>query len=878
MKARSRTPIVRLAGALARGTLRRRTTSLLLATLAVAVHGQTSAPTAGATTPAPTAAPDADNSIVKLDQLVVTGSVQPQSRLATPLAITTIDPLMIAQLAPRSVDELMKVVPGIYLESTGGEANNTVTARGIGAGSGFRYAVMLEDGLPVISEEDTSFSTADNYTRVSTWIASVEGLRGGSSGVFTSNAPIASINFIGREGTQTRQGEYKLEFGDYGLIRNDGWISGPIDANDTYAIGGFYRVDNGIRSPGFKADKGGQLTASFKHTFDDGKGYFKITSKVLNDRTEFLLPIPLTGTSSDPHTIPGGPDLHKGATSSPDMRFFSFPNSPIGALNYDLADGIQVDLNYIGSELQYVLGDGLKVENRNRYAHVDKSWNSNPFGQPDTLQTIANSFATGGNVPASTWAAALQSNGNYAFQLSMPGQGGSVVAANAGAAANLNGNGLGVLDGYWFSGAKMHDFQDDLRLIGSFNGDQSSITLGVYLKTHEETKLWQWEQELLDVSKSYRRLDLTYLNATTGAPIGTYTWNGVTQVGTLYRHGTADIDEVSPYLDATHRVGPLSLDAGVRLMNFTYKGSTEGTKAYDLNSYAQTTGVPALMNATFGNGNYTTATATEHKQAYTAGANYTMNRRFAAFARYSYGPRLPNTDVVIANGTGNTTPGEVETIKQYEAGIKYGNRNLALFLTAFYEQQRNVLNNGFQFVNGVPVQTNFNTGLNVPGLELEADWTPLHGFSIDVRATVQQPKLVTPGLVQIGTVYESLNGLTPTRTPKEYGTIIPSYTFDDLSFGRVTVNASWAYTGERPGNQNAAPNRLPLAAFSEIGAGVAVVFHNGVTLRVNGSNLLNSAGLTEQDPRLAAGAQVGSYFNARPLLPRSFVASLSYQF
>lgn len=184
-----------------------------------------------------------------LSAYVVTGSIVPETKLEASLAITTIAPSQIEQIAPRSIDELMKAVPGVYIESTGGESNNTVAARGVGAGSGFEYIAMLEDGLPVISEEDMSFSTADNYTRVSTWISDVEGLRGGSSGVLITNSPIGSINFIGREGTQDLHGEYQLQVGDYGLIRNDMWIAGPIDKNDTFAIGGFYRADNGIRSP-----------------------------------------------------------------------------------------------------------------------------------------------------------------------------------------------------------------------------------------------------------------------------------------------------------------------------------------------------------------------------------------------------------------------------------------------------------------------------------------------------------------------------------------------------------------------------------------------------------------------------------------------------
>jgi outer membrane cobalamin receptor len=813
-----------------------------------------------------------------LNTFVVTGSIAPETKLDASLAITTIAPSDIETMAPRSIDELMKAVPGVYIESTGGEANNTVAARGVGAGDGFEYLAMLEDGLPVISEEDMSFSTADNYTRVSTWIASVEGLRGGSSGVLITDAPIGSINFIGREGTQQLQGEYQLQVGDYGLIRNDMWIAGPIDKNDTFAFGGFYRADNGIRNPGYKADFGGELTANFKHTFSNGRGYFKVSGKILDDHTEFELPFPLQGTSTNPQTIPGGPNINTAASQSPDMRFFSLQNTPDGPLDFDLANGIQVDLAYIGSEFDYDLARGLKIVNRNRFSTVDKSWNSNPFGVPATLQSLVNTMATSGNVPASQWANAL-SNGNYDFELTYPGQNGAVAAANATAAANLNGNGLGDIINYRYAGSKIRDFQDDVRLEETLDTG-TTITAGLYMKTFQETIQWYFENELIDVSPSYHRLDVTFINATTGTPIGQYTYNGIEQAGTTFRHATADLDEASPYFDATQKFGNLTLDVGLRLLNMSYVGETEATQAYDLNSYLHTTTeVPALENAVFGNGNYYGATAEEHKKDYTFGANYVFTPEFSTFVRYSYGPRLPEDNVVMANGVGDTAPAAVQEITQYELGVKYTGHTVGLFATVFDLEQRNILNNGFITVNNLPVAENFLTGENVTGLELEGIWNPLRGLSVDVRGTLQDPKYVTPGLTEItSTDFVSLNGLTPTRTPKIYGRVDIGYTLPSFSLGSLTANVGVAYTGERPGNQTAAPNGFTLDPFTEVSAGLSFAFHDGFVVHLQCSNLFDSAGLTEQDPRLAAGSQVGNYFNARPLLPRSVIASFEYNF
>ncbi len=827
--------------------------------------------------------------VVALDPFKVTtstGSVQPQSRMESALAITKLDPGMIQQSGARTLVEVLRAIPGFYFEPSAGEVGGPVATRGIGAGQSLgRYAAVLEDGMPVISEQSGSFIAADLYTRNSLWISGVEGLRGGSSGVFTSNAPLGSINFVGREGTPAYHGEYKIEVGDYGLIRNDLWVAGPLSPHTTFAVGALYRVSDGIRDPGYKADRGGLVNFNVRHQLPNDKGHLKLSFKGIDDRTASYFPLPLTGSISDPQTIPGGPDINSGATTSSDMRHLTLPNSPMGPINWDLANGSWNKMHRADAELELRLTDSLKVQNRTRFTSVDRSSTLHAFGTTTTLQSIANSLAASNVVPASTWAAARLADGNYNFRLTLPGQNGAVAAANPAAAATLNGNGLGNLTGYWMSAAEVDDFQNDLRLTATLNDARTSLTAALYVKSYKEMRLWQQNQELIGISPDFKRLDLTFLDATTNTAIGTYTYNGISRAGTLYRHGTAEAEEVSPYVNLTHKMGAFSLDAGARFMDFEYAGETEGTRAYDLNSYTQTSGIAALSSATFGTGNYTTASAAGRKTAFTAGLNYEFSPQFAAFGRYSNGPRMPNGgDLVIANGVGNVTPRAVENLVQYELGLKYGTSKLAVFVTAFFTQQRDVIANGLVLdQNGNTVQQSFNFGLDVPGIELETTWAPVRGLTIDLRGAVQRPEYVSPQRVNVATaaspVYVAIDGLQPTRTPKLYGSLNASYTFPEFSWGRLTANASYSYTGDRPGNQQALPERAILSSFDEVGLGASLAFKNSFVLRLQVANLFNGTGITEFDPRLAAGSiTIPPYFNARPLLPRTIVSSLTYKF
>ena len=815
--------------------------------------------------------------VLKLNEVIVTAGVVPQTKLESPVAVTTLDSYEIQALGPLSMGELMKAIPGIYVESSGGEAGNNFLPRGIFGIGGMRYMTLEEDGLPVISESDMYFSDEENFVRPALWFSTIEGVRGGTSGIFVSNAAVATVNFIGREGGDRFQGENKLTIGNFGFLRNDLWFSGPLAQSTTFAIGGYYRLDNGIRSPGFVADRGGELFANIKHLFDNGKGYIKVSGKLMDDRTQFLLPIPLSGSTTDPKQIPGGPDINTGATVSNDIRYFSFPNSPMGPIHEDMGNGIYENIGYIGSDLVYKLTDQLTFADKNRYTHVDKSNNINPFNAPTPFQAIANTLATTNTTPGEYAGALNTATGNYNFKLLYPGQGGAVAASNAAAAGRLNGNGLGDLDGYWFAGATLSNFQNDARLIGSFADGKTTITGGLYYSWFTENRVWQWNQMLIDVCNSYHRLDLVYVDGN-GSPVGPqYTYNGFTQVGGTYLNGDGDIRDASPYFVIDQRIGDkLTLDGGIRFQNEFYSGSGEGTASYNLNTYlSQGANYPALMNAQFGNGKMTDATASEHRTAYTLGANYEFTKSAALSLRYSDSPRFPADDTII--GGSNAFP-PIEDVRQYEASLKFASHNLAFFITPYLLEQRGVLQNGVQFVNGQPVMVNILFGSDSPGLEIEGVWTPIGGLSFDLHGTFQRARIVTSALTQVPTGgYVSLDGKRGPHSPEEFGEATISYTFPSTRWGTFGIRGGCTYTGSYFQDD---ADTVPISGFALFSAGVDFTTQTQVVFRVQAENLTNSTAVTEGDPRAGFVSQGGTgvYFNARPALPRTIQFSVSLRF
>ena len=72
----------------------------------------------------------------------------------------------------------------------------------------------------------------------------------------------------------------------------------------------------------------------------------------------------------------------------------------------------------------------------------------------------------------------------------------------------------------------------------------------------------------------------------------------------------------------------------------------------------------------------------------------------------------------------------------------------------------------------------------------------------------------------------------------------------------------------------------PLKEYGETVLGAAFLINNGITLRISVDNLFNDEGLSEGDPRSGTNVidPTVSYFNARPIQPRTVVGSVGYRF
>ena len=338
----------------------------ILAFAPCAATAQDAQPAAPAAQTAPSATESSSTEVV-----IVTGVTKKTKKLNATFSINTLSQADIKQLAPISTADLLGNIPGFFAEgSTAGEASNNITVRGLPVTGGFRYAPQLIDGLPVYQEPDIPFMNNDIFIRSDIMTDHVEVVKGGQGGVLYSNGLGATVNYVTKTGGQKFEGGYRLEVADYGFIRNELYESGPINKNLTFAVGGFYRLSDGIRDTGYTVDKGGQIRGNLVYTSDDGSFKASLYGTYIDDRTGFFQNLPIEvpgftnpGTADNPIRIdqdtvqPIGLSLSHGTTLSPYNRYI-FQAGEYGQRTTDIGDGIHPDFKTVTVVLEKTLASG----------------------------------------------------------------------------------------------------------------------------------------------------------------------------------------------------------------------------------------------------------------------------------------------------------------------------------------------------------------------------------------------------------------------------------------------------------------------------------------------------------------------------------------
>jgi outer membrane receptor protein involved in Fe transport len=801
------------------------------------------------------AAPQAADSSQELSEVVVTGraGVDQRTREETSYSLTTISEEKLRMQAPTSVTESLKSVPGFWVEASGGEASGNVRARGIPV-DGFGSVTLLEDGMPVQHDPALGYLNGDQAFRLDETIERIEVVRGGPSSILYSNAPAGVVNYIRRQVRDVPGGTFKYTAGDHGLNRADAWYGTPI-GEWKFGIGGFYRLDDGIRDPGFDADKGGQVRMSLSRELENGGISFDV--KHLDDTVALYLGIPMrTDTDGKIRAVPGF-DGNYGTVAGPETAHVRMKTGSGADYEFDNTLGTDVRRTQATAKIDLQFGDRFTFTDQLRFNDTDTQRNG-VF--PNTLQGATKFLQSSSNLLTTF-------PGTASLQLRYANSPGTVFDV-----ANQNGNGLMVVGGLRGVTAPVKEVMNDARLMRKFElgGQSHDVTFGYYIGKADEDFSRYSSLALLDVRDNARLLDLVALNAA-GDVVGTLTDHGISRYGYEWEDASGDSTTNAIYAtDEWQVTDHLRIDAGVRWERVHVTGDTGLKQTVNL-------GTPATSQIITGNGQFVHFDQKFDKAGWTIGGNWQFNERSGVFARYTPTFRLPNLSSYITSPT--ATP-ITQTMDLGELGYKYASRRFEAYATAFWTKYDNVGFNNYKFdpQQGVSVVQQGYADTRAYGLELESSVYPVEWFDVTVTATLQQPEyrgLRYTELVNNAPVLRDYVGNQLIRVPKTSARIVPAL---NLLNQRLRLQLAYEYEGKRYVDT---ANSVVLPHYDVLNASARYAATDHLDVYGYVDNVTNSLGLTEGNPRageLASDDAGANTFIARPILGRSYRMAVMYRF
>src|SRR5688572_19453584 len=336
------------------------------------------------------APPDENDDGSPLETIVVTGvaSAAGVKKLEASYNIVTANEEEIRRANPKSTADLLKISPGMWPESSGGQTGANIEIAGFPGGGDAPYFTTQLMGSPLYGMPTLSFFETSSIFRLDDTIRSVEILQGGPSVVFAGAQIGATANYLLKTGSEEPSGDLGLTYGDEGLYRLDGFYGFKISEGWYGSVGGFYRVSDGVRDPQFNADEGGQLTATLKRESD--KGDLILYARYLDDKNQFITPIPVVQTGTDQfHAFPGFDPLDSTYNSEAlrHVRLDGFPGGPTTA---DLANGRGAQMIFLGANFDYAFDNGWSISDKFLFNSGDVDTNalfsgSNPAALFDEL-------------------------------------------------------------------------------------------------------------------------------------------------------------------------------------------------------------------------------------------------------------------------------------------------------------------------------------------------------------------------------------------------------------------------------------------------------------------------------------------------------------
>ena len=789
-----------------------------------------------------------------LETIVVTGvaSAEGVRKLEASFNVVTANEEEIRRANPKSTADLLKISPGMWPESTGGQTGANIEIAGFPGGGDAPYFTTQLMGSPLYGMPTLSFFETTSIFRLDETVRSVEILQGGPSVVFAGGQMGATSNFLLKTGSQTATGSLGLTYGDENLWRVDGFYGFPVGGDWVGSIGGFWRTSDGVRDPQFPADEGGQFTATLKR--ESERGDLTLYARYLDDKNQFITPIPIIQRGRDNFSEYPGFDPLTSTYYSEAIRRVRLDGYPGGGTTADLANGRGAQMLFVGGTYDIDFDNGWSISNRLLYNAGDVDTNALFSGSnPDSL--------TGKLYDTSTDLGGL----------GLPA--GSATATFVGGGA-VDANQTVINQGWWFIHKELSNLNNDFRVSKElFEGN--TLTVGLYLAYYEMDDEWALGNQMLmtnepnarPITVSYVQGGQTFLRTDEQGFLDNGGFN-ITQRGHAFNQAI--------YLSDSWRIDKWLLDASVRFENqdATNRVCNRTDSDLDGNPLTIYNNVVGVCNGTFAVTDYD-----EDFTSWTVGANYSFTETMSAYARVNRGGHFSDFDNGIrGNVTGDTAP--IQQIRNYEVGFKFQNELLYADISTYFRDFTGLL---YQPTNGagVPVGDQLVYGSESTGVNFIGALTPGDNFRLQLVANYLDGEYTDYDACFPFTNVVTGNGCAPIegrqlqRQPKLRYMLTPSYRF---VMGDGDIEAFVTYT--HVGDHTQDPSGLQqLGSYNTLDAGITANYGDNWQFAIRGTNLSNELGLTESNSRIfGVATDAGGVLLARPLEGREINFQARYLF
>lgn len=617
-----------------------------------------------------------------IEEVIVTGTAGGAElrKFDASFAITTTSAEDIAKFAPKSTADLLKLVPGVWAESSGGVSGANVFVRGFPGGGDAPFLTVQVNGAPIFPPPTLSFLENTTLFRIDETVLRMEALRGGPNPVFSNGQPGLTTNFILREGSEETEGLIKYTTSDYDLRRVDGYLSGELADEFYYMIGGYISSSPGIRDAGFNADEGNQITVNLTKDLDNGS--INVFHRQTDDHGQWYLPVALNvpGVDAEYNQL-GTLNRQRSILTNNNNNDAAFAGEPLRK-TLDLGEG----RGWNGS----MTGGSVVLDVTSEWQMTDRF--SYTAGDANTLGLVPD----GGAVQVG----ALLADPTVDARAVVTGP----ITGSVTGRAIANSEYIQQF-GAWEVRKDIESFTNDISLARGW--DRGKLTVGFYSANSSTDEVWALGNSRYEVVQ------------TGGEVVTGIACNDpdVDSCGFNFDiDATGDATSTALYAAVTFDLtDQLTADIGLRSENHDVEYSVDVGVNGDVD-------FAAIFDET--------------ELSWTAALNYLFSDTMSGFLRINSGSKMPYFDDFRDNqGAFNTGNDLIQEVQQYEVGFKWVTDNLSLYATGFYTEVDPTF-----FVAlagaGAVIQTQESTGV-----EFDAIWDTDAGFSVSLNATIQDTEI-----------------------------------------------------------------------------------------------------------------------------------------